>query len=116
MMFSKTRPGPQDTNCLQVAPLSTLRTVTRKSRHHHITPVLKLLHQLKIPEHIHFKFLSLTYNSLQPSQPTYLRELFTIQPTRSTRSSSCLTLSRPPVTSHLTFSQRAIRHCTTSLK
>src|SRR6218665_3428819 len=33
--------------------------------------------------------------------PTYLRELFTIQPTRSTRSSSCLTLSRPPVTSHL---------------
>src|SRR6218665_625849 len=29
----------------------------------------------------------------------YLRELFTIQPTRSTRSSSCLTLSQPPVTS-----------------
>src|SRR6218665_1957705 len=29
-----------------------------------------------------FKVLSLTYNSLQSSQPTYLRELFTIQPTR----------------------------------
>src|SRR6218665_1905308 len=29
-------------------------------------------------------------------QPTYLRELFTIQPNRSTRSSSYLTLSRPP--------------------
>src|SRR6218665_1585047 len=52
--------------------------------------------------------LSLTYNSLQSSQPTYLREIFTIQPTRSTRSSSCLTLSRPPVTSHLMFSNRAI--------
>src|SRR6218665_2734489 len=39
---------------------------------------------------------------------TYLRELFIIQPTRSIRSSSCLTLSRPPVTSHLTFSKRAI--------
>src|SRR6218665_1722479 len=37
--------------------------------------------------------LSITYNSLQPPKPTYLRELFTIQPTRSTRSSSCLTLS-----------------------
>ena len=74
----------------------------------HITPVLKSLHWLKIPERIHFKVLSLTYNSLQSSQPTYLRELFTIQPTRSTRSSSCLTLSRPPVTSHLTFSERAI--------
>src|SRR6218665_2322589 len=34
--------------------------------------------------------------------------LFTIQPTRSTRSSSSLTLSRPPVTSHFMFSNRAI--------
>src|SRR6218665_1492970 len=34
--------------------------------------------------------------------------IFTIQPTRSTRSSSCLTLSQPPVSSHLTFSKRAI--------
>src|SRR6218665_1619145 len=59
--------------------------------------------------HIHFKVLSLTYNSMQSSKPTHLRELFTIQPTRSyTRSSSCLTLSRPPVTSHLMFSNRAI--------
>src|SRR6218665_3645703 len=31
-----------------------------------------------------------------PSPCTYLRELFTIQPTRSTQSSSCLTVSRPP--------------------
>src|SRR6218665_2478311 len=29
-------------------------------------------------------------------------------PTRSTRSSSCLTLSRPPVTSHIMFFNRAI--------
>src|SRR6218665_1162952 len=29
------------------------------------------------------------------NQPTYLCELFTIHPSRSTRSSSCLTLSRP---------------------
>src|SRR6218665_2953523 len=63
---------------------------------------------VSIPERIHFKVLSLTYNSLQSSQATHLRELFTIQPTRSTRSSSCLTLSRPPVTSHLMFSNRAI--------
>src|SRR6218665_1896132 len=69
---------------------------TRTPRHHHITPVLKSLHWLKIPERIHFKVLSLTYNSLQFFQPTYLRELFTMQPTRSTRSSSCLPLSQPP--------------------
>src|SRR6218665_101097 len=83
-------------------------TVTRTPRHHHITPVLKSFHWLKIPGRIHFKVLSLTYNSLQSSQPTYHRELFTIQPTRSTRSSSCLTLSRTPVTSHFMFSKRAI--------
>jgi len=84
------------------------RAVTRTPRHHHVTPVLKSLHWLKIQERIHFKVLSLTYNSLQSSQSTYLRELFTIQPTRSTRSSSCLTLSRSPVTSHLMFSNRTI--------
>src|ERR1043165_3258342 len=57
---------------------------------------------------MHFKVLSLTYNSLQYSKPSYLRDLFTIQPTRSTRSSSVLTLSRSPVTTHLKFSNRTI--------
>src|SRR6218665_1993454 len=93
---------------LQLIQNSLARAITRTPRHHHITPVLKSLHWLKIPERIHFKVLSLTYNSIQSSQPTSLRQLFPIQPTRSTRSSSCLTLSRPPVTSPLTFSKRAI--------
>src|SRR6218665_2124543 len=84
-------------HCLQLIQNSLARAVTRTPRHHHITPVLKSLHWLKIPERIHFKVLSLTYNYLQFSKPTYLRELFTIQPTRSTRSSSSLTLSRPSV-------------------
>ena len=93
---------------LQLIQNSLARAVTRTPKHHHITPILKSLHWLKIPERIHFKVLSLTYNSLQYSQPRYLRDLFTIQPTRSTRSSSILTLSRPPVTTHLKFSNRAI--------
>src|SRR6218665_18137 len=79
----------------------------RPYRHHHITHVLKSLHWLKIPDLIHFKILSLTYNSLPPSRPKYLRALFPIQPTSSTRSSSCLALSRLPVPSHLMFSNRA---------
>ena len=54
----------------------------RRGRHHHITPALKLLHWLKFPELIHFKVLSLTYNSLQYSQPTYFRKLFIIKPSR----------------------------------
>ena len=95
---------------LQLIQNSLARAVTRTPKHHHITPVLKSLHWLKIPERIHFKVLSLTYNSLQYSQPKYLRELFTIQPPRSTRSSSYLTLSRPPVTTRLKFSNRSISH------
>jgi len=71
------------------------QVVNRTTRHHHITPVRKSLQWLKISERIHFKVLFLTYNSLQSSQRTYLREVFTIQPTRSTRTSSCLTLSWP---------------------
>src|SRR6218665_1813337 len=63
---------------------SLARAVTRAPRHHHITPVLKSLHWLKIPDRIHFKVLSLTCNFLQSFQPTYLRELFAIQPTCST--------------------------------
>ena len=57
-------------------------TVTRTPRHHHITLILKSLHWLKSLQRIQFKVLSkvlsLTYNSLQHSQPTYLHELFTI--------------------------------------
>src|SRR6218665_1036656 len=49
-------------------------------KHHHITPVLKKLHWLKIPQQMEYKVISLTYNTLQSSQPSYLHQLFTIQP------------------------------------
>src|SRR6218665_275335 len=47
---------------LQLIQHSLERAVTRTPRHHHITPVLKSHHWLKIPERIHFKVLSLAYN------------------------------------------------------
>src|SRR6218665_3980266 len=86
------------------------RAVTKIPKHHHITPVLKNLHWLKIPERIEYKVISLTYgfNTLQSSQPSYLRQLFTIQRLRSTRSSTTLTLLRRSVTSSLKFSNRSI--------
>src|SRR6218665_1771257 len=89
-----------------LSPVLLLKT----PKHHHITPVLKALHWLKIPERIEYKVISLTYNKLQSSQPSYLRQLFTIQPPRSTQSSSTLTVSsllRPSVTSSLKFSNRS---------
>src|SRR6218665_2926665 len=75
--------------------LALARAVTKTPKHHHITPVLKKLHWHKIPERIEYKVISFTYNTLPSCQPSYLRQLFTIQIPRSTRSSSTLTLPRP---------------------
>ena len=74
------------------------RTVCRTSKFSHITPTLKSLHWLKVRERIEYKILSLTYNSLQIHQPSYLSDLLTIQlNVHNTRSSTLVTLSRPPV-------------------
>src|SRR6218665_36419 len=93
---------------LQAIQNALARVVTKTPKHHHITPVFKKLHWLKIPERKEYKVISLTYNTLQCSQPSYLRKLFTIQPPRSTRSSTTLTLLRPSVISSLKFSNRSI--------
>src|SRR6218665_2278576 len=57
-------------NSSQITRLQTIqnalaRAVTKTPKHHHITPVLKSLHWLKIPQRIHYKIASLTYNTLQ---------------------------------------------------
>src|SRR6218665_58621 len=69
-------------NRLQAIQNALARAVTKTPKHHHITPILKKLHWLKIPQRIEYKVISLTYNTLQSSQPSYLRQLFTIQPPR----------------------------------
>jgi len=77
------------------------RAVTKTPKHLHITPILKSLHWLTVPQRIHYKIVYLTYNTRQTSQPSYICQLLTIEPPRSTRSSllsfsisaSCLTLS-----------------------
>ena len=91
------------------------RAVTKTPKHHHITSVLKSLHWLKIPQLIHYKIASLTYNTLQTSQPSYIRQLLTIQPPGSTRSSSYLSLSRPPVSSSLKFCNRSFAYAAPTL-
>lgn len=85
------------------------RAVTKTPKHHHITPVLKSLHWLKIPERISYKIASLTYNTIQSSQPSYFRNIFSINTSRPTRSSSYLTLERPAVTSSLKFCDRSLQ-------
>ena len=83
---------------LQAIQNSLARCVTLTPRFHHITPVLKALHWLRIEQRIEYKIISLTYSSLQHNNPIYLRRLLTFPTNRqSTRSSSVVTLFKPSV-------------------
>jgi len=59
-----------------------------------------------------YNLLSLTYKVLTTSQPSYLNNLISVQPLRSTRSSSGVTLSRQPTISlkitHRSFSYASL--------
>jgi hypothetical protein len=68
------------------------------------------LHWLKIPQRIEFKVLSLTFKLIQHNTPSLLRKLITIQTGRSTRSSTAVSLQRPPNPSRLKISDRSFHH------
>jgi len=95
------------TNRLKRVLNSGASVVTKTPKFHHITPILKSLHLLKINERIKYKVLSLTYKSLNTGQPSYLRSLLSSPSHRCTRSSSCITFSRPFLTSHLKIANRS---------
>jgi len=58
---------------------------------------------------IEYELLSLTYKVLTAAQPSYLHNLITVQPPRSTRSSSLVTLARPPTSSSLRITDRSFQ-------
>src|SRR6218665_602764 len=99
IMFSAARGGKKvGQHCLKASSMAQLLSVVNHISQWMPSNLLRLNPSKK--EFIIIKKMwcgpvSITYDSLQSSQPTYLLELFTIQPTRSTRSSSCLTLSQP---------------------
>ena len=86
---------------------SLARAVVKAPKFCQITPILHSLHWLKITERIEYKILSLTYKVLTTAQPSYLHHLITVQPHRSTRSSSVVTLSHPPSASSLRITDRS---------
>ena len=93
-------------NRLQLLLNSAARATTKTPRFHHISPVLKSLHWLKINQRIDYKIISLTYKTLQTQQPKYLRSRLVIS-NHNTRSSSVLTLLRPPNVSRLKITNRS---------
>ena len=48
---------------------------------------------------IEYELLTLSYEVLTTNQPPYLPDLISVQPPRTTRSSSLVTLARPPTSS-----------------
>ena len=63
------------TDRLQRLQNQCARILTKSPRRNHITPVLKKLHWLKIPDRIIYTILMLTYKSYYNMPPLYLCEL-----------------------------------------
>jgi exonuclease III len=103
------------TKRLQLVINSAARAVTKSPKFHHITPILKSLHWLNINERIQYKVLSLTYKTLSSSRPAYLHSLVNLSHSRSTRSSSLVTLNRPSNPSHLQITNRSFYHTAPAL-
>jgi len=97
-------------NRLQRIQNTLARVVANTRRRDHITPTLQSLHWLKVQERINYKVVSLTYNVLQTSHPSYLSRLLTLQPARSTRSSQFITLYPPSVTSNRAILNRSFSY------
>ena len=106
--YNLPRPKSQITSLQQIQN-SLVCAVLKAPQFCHITPVLCSLHWLQITQRIEYKLLSLTYKVLTTTQPPYLHNLISIsvQPPRSIRSSSLLTLTRPPTSSSLRITDRS---------
>jgi hypothetical protein len=65
------------TKRLQLVLNAAARDVTKTLKFHHISPILKSLHWLKIDEEIQYKVLS--YKTLNSGHPSYLYSLLNIK-------------------------------------
>jgi len=70
-------------------------SVVKAPKSCYIIPIPCSLHWFKITKRIEYKLLSLTYKVLTTTQPQS-HSLIAVQRSRSTRSSSVVTLARPP--------------------
>ena len=102
-------------NGLQHIQNALAQTVVQAPKFQHITPILKSLHRLKVSERIEYKIISFNYKILNTTQPSYLYDLVSIQPSHghNTRSSPYVTQIKPP--SSLKVTHRSFRHASPHL-
>jgi len=93
-------------NRLQQIQNSLARTVFKAPESSHIISILISVHWLKVNERVDYNIVSLTYKVLATTS---------LEPPRSTRSSSVVTLSRPPTVSSLKITDRSFRYASPRL-
>jgi len=107
-----------ESSALEVLTLTIMRYTnsrTHTPKSSHITPIILSLRWLKITQRIEYKLLSLTYKVLTTTQPSYLHNLIIVQPPRSTRSSSLVTLARPSTWPSLRITDRFFHYASPRL-
>ncbi|XP_068599205.1 uncharacterized protein [Brachionichthys hirsutus] len=93
---------------LQYIQNSAARLLTHTRSREHITPVLKNLHWLPVPQRIQFKVLLITFKALHNLPPPYLTDLLHHHtPSCSLRSADANLLSLPCRTKLRTWGDRA---------
>jgi len=103
-------------NRLQVIQNSLARAVVKASKFCHVTPILKSLHWFIIKNALNINFFLLPIKLyIATAQPSYLHSLISVQPPRATRSSSVVTLSRPPTSASLKITNRSFRYASPHL-
>jgi hypothetical protein len=93
---------------IQKVQNAAAKIIFRRKKYDHVTPLLRELHWLPVPQRIVFKTLLLTYKALNNEAPPYLRDLLSLhQPTRNLRSSCDPLLLDIPKARLKTFGDRA---------
>ena len=92
------------------------RLSTGPRKHEHISPILRSLHWLPIPERIDFKLLLLTFKSLNDVPPPYMEELLVrYRSTRTLRSADKGLLVQTTKYNLKTYDYRAFSHATAKI-
>ena len=82
---------PQKT--LQLVQIAAARLITQTPWHYHISPILKELNWLQVPQRCQYKILVLSFKVLHNEAPAYITNLFNwYTPTRTLRSVSTTSL------------------------
>ena len=100
---------------IKPAPGLLLVLLLRLLNPHISLPFSNLSTGLRSTNALNINFFLLPTMVLTTGQPSYLNSLISVQPPRSTRSSSVVTLSRPPTISSLKITDRSFRYASPRL-